>query len=62
MTDLEQTLTVIHKSVSFIITVTSSISTFLPIILEKNMGFSVAASQCLIAPPVCFHQIFHSYQ
>ncbi|KAL8873007.1 MAG: hypothetical protein Q9174_001467 [Haloplaca sp. 1 TL-2023] len=36
----------------FIITVASSISIFLPIILEQNMGFSVAASQCLIAPPL----------
>ncbi|KAI4233005.1 MAG: hypothetical protein L6R40_007211 [Gallowayella cf. fulva] len=35
----------------FIITVASSISIFLPIILNDNMGFSVGASQCLIAPP-----------
>ncbi|KAL9596320.1 MAG: hypothetical protein Q9219_005874 [cf. Caloplaca sp. 3 TL-2023] len=35
----------------FLITVASSIPVFLPIILNDNMGFSVAASQCLIAPP-----------
>ncbi|KAI4111941.1 MAG: hypothetical protein LQ345_006662 [Seirophora villosa] len=35
----------------FIITVTTSISVFLPIILNVGFGFSVAASQCLIAPP-----------
>ncbi|KAL8694366.1 MAG: hypothetical protein Q9224_003582, partial [Gallowayella concinna] len=34
-----------------IITVTTSISVFLPIILRNGLGFSVAASQCLIAPP-----------
>lgn len=32
-------------------TVTYAIAYFLPIILQQGMGFSVAASQCLIAPP-----------
>lgn len=32
-------------------TVTYAIAYFLPIILEDGMGFGVAASQCLIAPP-----------
>ncbi|KAL2824421.1 major facilitator superfamily domain-containing protein [Aspergillus cavernicola] len=32
-------------------TVTYAIAYFLPIILRDNMGFSVGASQCLIAPP-----------
>jgi len=32
-------------------TVTYSFSFFLPIVLRDNMGFSVAASQCLVAPP-----------
>ncbi|KAK4560904.1 hypothetical protein LTR86_005484 [Recurvomyces mirabilis] len=32
-------------------TVTYSFSFFLPIILRQNMGFSVAVSQCLVAPP-----------
>ncbi|KAL3441510.1 major facilitator superfamily domain-containing protein [Aspergillus insuetus] len=32
-------------------TVTYAIAYFLPIILHENMGFSVAASQCLVAPP-----------
>lgn len=32
-------------------TVTYAIAYFLPIILKDGMGFSVAASQCLIAPP-----------
>ncbi|KAL8860790.1 MAG: hypothetical protein Q9178_002820 [Gyalolechia marmorata] len=41
----------------FIITVTTSISVFLPIILRDGMGFSVAASQCLVAPPYCFAAI-----
>ncbi|KAL8769018.1 MAG: hypothetical protein Q9209_004935 [Squamulea sp. 1 TL-2023] len=35
----------------FIITVTTSISVFLPIILRNGLGFSVAAAQCLVAPP-----------
>lgn len=30
---------------------------FLPIILRENMGFSLAASQCLIAPPYAFSAI-----
>ncbi|KAJ5692551.1 hypothetical protein N7462_001974, partial [Penicillium macrosclerotiorum] len=30
---------------------TYSIAYFLPIILEKSMGFSVAKAQCLVAPP-----------
>ncbi|KAJ0413500.1 major facilitator superfamily domain-containing protein [Aspergillus carlsbadensis] len=32
-------------------TVTCSIFYFLPVILRENLGFSVAASQCLVAPP-----------
>ena len=47
---------------SFIITVTTSISVFLPIILNTGLDFSVAASQCLIAPPVSVfqpYQLFH---
>ncbi|KAL2803131.1 major facilitator superfamily domain-containing protein [Aspergillus granulosus] len=32
-------------------TVTYAIAYFLPIILRENMGFSIAASQCLVAPP-----------
>lgn len=32
-------------------TVTYAIAYFLPIILQEGMGFSVAAAQCLIAPP-----------
>ncbi|KAL3473212.1 major facilitator superfamily domain-containing protein [Aspergillus californicus] len=32
-------------------TVSYAIAYFLPIILRDNMGFSVAAAQCLIAPP-----------
>ncbi|KAE8152164.1 major facilitator superfamily domain-containing protein [Aspergillus avenaceus] len=32
-------------------TVTYAIAYFLPIILQNGMGFSVAASQCLVAPP-----------
>ncbi|KAL8657956.1 MAG: hypothetical protein Q9202_007640 [Teloschistes flavicans] len=35
----------------FIITTSSAVAIFLPIILRDNMGFSIAASQCLIAPP-----------
>jgi len=30
---------------------TYAIAYFLPIILQEGMGFSVGASQCLIAPP-----------
>ncbi|TKX19387.1 MFS transporter-like protein 158 [Elsinoe australis] len=32
-------------------TVTYGFSFFLPIILQENLGYSVAASQCLVAPP-----------
>ncbi|KAG8630285.1 hypothetical protein KVT40_001904 [Elsinoe batatas] len=32
-------------------TVTYGFSFFLPIILRENLGYSVAASQCLVAPP-----------
>lgn len=32
-------------------TMTYAIAFFLPIILRNGMGFSVAASQCLVAPP-----------
>ena len=35
-------------------TQTYAISYFLPIILEDGMGFSVAAAQCLVAPPYVF--------
>jgi MFS family permease len=35
-------------------TVTYALAYFLPIILNENMGFSVGASQCLIAPPYAF--------
>ncbi|KAK2734477.1 hypothetical protein FQN55_002647 [Onygenales sp. PD_40] len=38
-------------------TVTYSFSFFLPIILRDNMGFSMAASQCLVAPPYAFAAI-----
>ena len=41
-----------HHLKSLIITVTTSISVFLPIILRNGMGFTIAESQCLIAPPV----------
>jgi MFS family permease len=34
-----------------ITTVTYSFAFFLPIILRDNLGYSVAASQCLVAPP-----------
>ncbi len=34
-----------------ITTITYSFAFFLPIVLRENMGFSVAASQCLVAPP-----------
>ncbi|OAX80470.1 hypothetical protein ACJ72_05198 [Emergomyces africanus] len=40
-----------------ITTVTYSFSFFLPIILKDNLGFSMAASQCLIAPPYAFSAI-----
>lgn len=35
-------------------TVTYALAYFLPIILRENMGFSVGASQCLVAPPYLF--------
>jgi hypothetical protein len=35
-------------------TVTYALAYFLPIILTYNMGFSVGASQCLVAPPYAF--------
>ncbi len=35
-------------------TVTYALAYFLPIILTGNMGFSVGASQCLVAPPYAF--------
>jgi MFS family permease len=35
-------------------TVTYALAYFLPIILRENMGFSIAASQCLVAPPYVF--------
>lgn len=35
-------------------TVTYAIAYFLPIILQEGMGFSVGASQCLVAPPFAF--------
>ncbi|KIX04386.1 uncharacterized protein Z518_05254 [Rhinocladiella mackenziei CBS 650.93] len=35
-------------------TVTYAIAYFLPIILRENMGYSVGASQCLVAPPYAF--------
>ncbi|KIW11866.1 hypothetical protein PV08_09139 [Exophiala spinifera] len=31
-----------------------AIAYFLPIILNRNMGFSIGASQCLVAPPYAF--------
>lgn len=38
-------------------TVTYALAYFLPIILTENMGFSVGASQCLVAPPYAFAAI-----
>lgn len=35
-------------------TVTYAIAYFLPIILQQGMGYSVGASQCLVAPPFVF--------
>jgi MFS family permease len=32
-------------------TITYALAYFMPIILQLNMGFSIAASQCLVAPP-----------
>jgi MFS family permease len=38
-------------------TVSYALAYFLPIILRVNMGFSVGASQCLVAPPYAFAAI-----
>ncbi|KAF2713991.1 MFS general substrate transporter [Pleomassaria siparia CBS 279.74] len=38
-------------------TVTYALAYFLPIILSQNMGFSIGASQCLVAPPYAFAAI-----
>lgn len=35
-------------------TITYALAYFLPIILRENMGFSVGAAQCLVAPPYAF--------
>jgi MFS family permease len=35
-------------------TVSYALAYFLPIILQVNMGFSVGAAQCLVAPPYAF--------
>ncbi|KAF7536161.1 hypothetical protein G7054_g4769 [Neopestalotiopsis clavispora] len=35
-------------------TVTYALAYFMPIILNTNLGFSVGASQCLVAPPYAF--------
>lgn len=35
-------------------TITYALAYFLPIILNKNLGFDVGASQCLVAPPYVF--------
>ncbi|EOO02025.1 putative general substrate transporter protein [Phaeoacremonium minimum UCRPA7] len=35
-------------------TITYALAYFLPLILTYNMGFSVGASQCLVAPPYAF--------
>ncbi|KAK8228866.1 general substrate transporter [Phyllosticta capitalensis] len=35
-------------------TITYALAYFLPIILHENMGFSIGASQCLVAPPYVF--------
>ncbi|KAF3088032.1 hypothetical protein TWF569_006080 [Orbilia oligospora] len=42
----------------FSTTVTYSLAYFLPIILHGGMGFSIAASQCLVAPPYAFAGIW----
>lgn len=36
-------------------TVSYALAYFLPIILSRGMGFSVGASQCLVAPPCKLH-------
>jgi len=38
-------------------TVTYALAYFLPIILNRGLGFSVGASQCLVAPPYAFAAI-----
>jgi MFS family permease len=38
-------------------TVSYALAYFLPIILQKNMGFTVGEAQCLIAPPYAFAAI-----
>ena len=38
-------------------TVSYALAYFLPVILQINMGFSVGASQCLVAPPYAFAAI-----
>ncbi|KAH8898121.1 retrograde regulation protein 2 [Thozetella sp. PMI_491] len=38
-------------------TVAYAIAFFLPIVLQQNLGFSVAAAQCLVAPPYAFAAI-----
>ncbi|KAK6540014.1 hypothetical protein TWF694_008847 [Orbilia ellipsospora] len=42
----------------FSTTVTYSLAYFLPIILHEGMGFSIAASQCLVAPPYAFAGLY----
>ncbi|KAF3926829.1 hypothetical protein ABW20_dc0101789 [Dactylellina cionopaga] len=42
----------------FSTTVTYSLAYFLPIILHGGMGFSIGASQCLVAPPYAFAGIW----
>lgn len=42
---------------SCLTTVSYAIAYFLPIILRDGMGFSIAASQCLVAPPYVFAAI-----
>ncbi|KAI1344149.1 major facilitator superfamily MFS-1 [Xylariaceae sp. FL0016] len=39
-------------------TITYALAYFLPIILHENLGFSVGASQCLVAPPYVFAGIW----
>ncbi|KAI1454011.1 MFS general substrate transporter [Annulohypoxylon moriforme] len=39
-------------------TITYSLAYFLPLILRTNLGFSVGASQCLVAPPYAFAGIW----
>lgn len=37
-----------------VVTNATGIGFFLPIILRQSMGYSIAASQCLVAPPFAF--------